>query len=432
MSTCQASSDGARLIADKTHGRSDISRHVFELSMKSDCAKKVLPLSAALQLHARATLRKVPPSSRPPAAAASPGSLPYADLHEQAPDMWFCLDRAGAIVQINRPVRELLGYAPEEIVGRSICALAHPESIESARLAWQALAACATLRDADVAVMRKDGSRLDVSASANAILDPQGRIAHGVIVWRDITRRKQSENAALEQQGQLRALAYEIAVAEERERRRIAEGLHDELGQLLAIAKLKLGELGLTLTETASRCLVDDLSALMDQASQATRSTTFELSPHVLHHLGLEAAVESLCRRFERVYALRFRCERDVQPVVLPEEMLVVLFRVVRELLFNVHKHAQARNALVAVHRGKGCVMVRVEDDGVGFAPEKLSPAFTPGGGFGLFSAAAQIQALGGHIAVDAAHRPGSRIVLNVPLPARVVREARSKMERRS
>jgi len=385
--------------------------------MKSDGAKKVVSMSAMLQRHARATLRRLPESSAPSASTGRPRGLPDWHLHEHSPDMWFCLDSAGAIVQSNRTACELLGYAPEEIVGRSIAALAHRENVQTACLAWQALSACATLRDADIQVSRKDGSRLDVSASANAVLDQEGRIAYGITVWRDITRRKQSENATLEQQGQLRVLAYEIAVAEERERRRIAEGLHDELGQLLAIAKLKLGELGLSLTEPASRCLVEELSALMDQASQATRSTTFELSPHVLHHLGLEAAVESLCRRFERVYALRIRCERDAQPVVLPEEMLVVLFRVVRELLFNVHKHAQARNALVAVHRVKGCVLVRVEDDGVGFAPEKLSPAFSPGGGFGLFSAAAQIQALGGHIAVDASHRPGSGIVLNVPLP---------------
>ena len=345
--------------------------------------------------------------------------LPYRHLHDQAPDMWLCLDpTSGTILDSNRAVRDALGYAREEIAGRSILTLAHPANLESSRMVWEKLGRCADLRDVDIQARRRDDARLDISASARAILDNRGHVAYGVTVWRDISRRKQTEVAGLERQAQLRALAYEISVAEERERRRIAEGLHDEIGQALAIVKLKLGELAHSPGEPASPGLIEELRVVLDQAARATRSMTFELSPHVLHQLGLEAAVESLGKRLERVYGLRFRCERDAQPIALPEEMLVILFRVVRELLLNVHKHAQARNALTAVHRIADQVVVRVEDDGVGFAPGKLSPAFTPNGGFGLFSAAAQIQALGGHIEVDTTHRPGSRIVVSVPLPA--------------
>jgi PAS domain S-box-containing protein len=375
-------------------------------------------MSQPVSRHTSQRLARVPaPKERRTASESS--ELPYRHLHDQAPDMWLCLDPANCtVLDSNRAVRDTLGYAREEIAGRSILILAHPESLESSRMVWEALGRCADLRDADIQVRRKDGTKLDISASASAILDNRGHLAYGVTVWRNISRRKRAEVAGLERQAQLRALAYEISVAEERERRRIAEGLHDEIGQALAIAKLKLGELGQSPSEPASPGLIEELRLLLDQAARATRSMTFELSPHILHQLGLEAAVEGLGKRLERVYGLRFRCERDAKPIALPEEVLVVLFRVVRELLLNVHKHAQARNALAAVHRVANEVVVRVEDDGVGFDPGKLSPAFTPRGGFGLFSAAAQIQALGGHLEVDTSHRPGSRIVISVPLPA--------------
>src|SRR5690348_8923571 len=102
------------------------------------------------------------------------------------------------------------------------------------------------------------------------------------------------EHDLAEQQRRLRTLALEICVAEERERRRIAAGLHDEIGQLLAVAKLKLGELDASMISAGDRELVADLKALLDHASRATRTATFELSSLVLHKLGLEAAIHSL------------------------------------------------------------------------------------------------------------------------------------------
>jgi len=267
-------------------------------------------------------------------------------------------------------------------------------------------------------VKRKDGCSVDVCLSARGVWDDTGRIAFGLAVLRTRgTDRRMGAEAQANDMARLKGLLYAISVAEERERRRIAAGLHDELGQLLAIAKLKLGRLGATDTPADRAQLTADLGALIDQASRAARASTFELSSPVLQQFGLDAAIESLGERMERMTGLAFRFETDGAPCALPDDVPVVLLRVVRELLFNVQKHAKARQVSVTVHRTAEVCTILVEDDGIGF-PAKGVSSFTPAGGYGLFSTQAQIESVGGNFVIGPRPGGGTRATLIVPLPA--------------
>jgi signal transduction histidine kinase len=214
----------------------------------------------------------------------------------------------------------------------------------------------------------------------------------------------------------LRALAYEVTVAEARERARIAAGLHDEIGQILTLVRLKLGELREAGLQGMAAGLVDEASALVGQAAQATRSTTFELSCPMLQQLGLQAAIESQGLRMEHVYGLRVEVEGDNPVLPLSEPVLGVVFRVVRELLFNVHKHACTSNAQVALRRLTGRLIIRVRDDGIGFQPRPMRSECSPRGGFGLYSAEMQIEAIGGCMVIDAQPGRGTCVVITLPL----------------
>jgi len=338
-------------------------------------------------------------------------------LVQQAPDMCFVFEAGtGRIVSCNQRVHRVLGYTNEQLAGRAITVLAHPDSLAQAKQVWRGLVACDEICDADLLVTRKDGSTLHVSASVAQVTDERGRACGGLAVWRDISHRKQAEAELAQQQAQLRMLAHEICMAEERERRRIASGLHDEIGQLLVVAKLKLGELDALPTSAEGRALIADLRGLLDQASCATRSATFELSSVVLHKLGLEAAIESLAERMTRVYGLPVRVVRGERLAALAEDKLVVLFRAARELLFNAHKHARASRVVVTVRRIEDLAVVRVEDDGVGFETDAVASQFNASGGFGLFSVSAQLQAIGGQMEVRSAPGAGTKIALSVPL----------------
>lgn len=343
----------------------------------------------------------------------------YRTMVTRAPDVCMTLQLgSGTILDCNDAVRTTLGYAPAEVVGRSILAFALQDGSDATRDSWQLLATHADLPASNMQVKRKDGGTVDVCLSARGVRDDTGRIAFGLAVLRMRgTDRRAGAEAQAHDMARLKGLLYAISVAEERERRRIAAGLHDELGQLLAIAKLKLGRLGAT-DDAADRAqLTTDLGVLIDQASRAARASTFELSSPVLQQFGLDAAIESLGERMQRMAGIAFRFESDGVACTLPDDVPVVLLRVVRELLFNVQKHAEAGSVHVSVRRTTDACTIWVEDDGVGFDPTGIS-TFTPAGGYGLYSAQAQIESVGGRFAIGSLPGGGTRATLVVPLPA--------------
>ncbi|CAN7749029.1 ATP-binding protein [Pseudorhodoferax sp. LjRoot39] len=215
----------------------------------------------------------------------------------------------------------------------------------------------------------------------------------------------------------LRTLAYEITIAEARERERIALGLHDDIGQFLTLARLKLGELRACVPGGAGEPLFDDIHALLAQAARATRSATFDLSSPVLR-LGLEQALHSLADRLARDSRLHVSFLCSVPPPALPEAVLAVVFRGVRELCLNVQKHAGAQRVDIAVRCEDGRLAIEVVDDGAGFVPAPRQQ-FSRAGGFGLASAQVQMLAIGGQLDICSVPGAGTRARILVPLAAR-------------
>lgn len=215
----------------------------------------------------------------------------------------------------------------------------------------------------------------------------------------------------------LRSLAYELTLAEARERERIAIGLHDDIGQLLAMVRYKLAELGAALPpDSAAVGLLDEAHVLVRQASDATRSATFDLHSPVLRQLGFKTALESLAQRVNRSCGLRVSVAGEMPPLPLPEPVLSVVFRVVRELLFNVQKHASASAATIQLGASARRWEVRVSDDGSGFVV--AARRCGPDGGYGLVSAEAQMQAVGGALEIRSAPGHGTCATVTLPLGA--------------
>jgi len=214
----------------------------------------------------------------------------------------------------------------------------------------------------------------------------------------------------------LQTLAFELTVAESRERERIARGLHDVIGQVLTMARFKLGELREVALPEARNRLMDELGELLAQATRATRSATFDLSCPSLQ-LGLLPAIETLAHRMRQETKLLVRVEGSLAALAIPEAVVAVLFRAVREFALNVHKHATARSMTFEVCSRAGELSICVADDGVGFERAAPGAGFSPEGGFGLFSVEAQVEAIGGHVEIDTAPGRGTRAMVILPLP---------------
>jgi DNA-binding NarL/FixJ family response regulator len=231
----------------------------------------------------------------------------------------------------------------------------------------------------------------------------------------EVTRRMAAEEMLQHRTVQLRALASELTLAEQRERRRMAEVLHDHLQQLLVGAKFRIRGLERT-QDPDQRKAALEVDDLITQCIEISRSLTGELSPPILHEGGLVPALEWLARSMETKHGLKvvLSAPDPVEPQA--EEISVLLFQSVRELLFNVVKHAKVKTAWVEVGQLDGLIQVLVRDEGVGFDPTGLRATGGSGGGFGLFSIRERLDLLGGRMDFESAPGVGSRFMLLAPL----------------
>jgi len=215
-------------------------------------------------------------------------------------------------------------------------------------------------------------------------------------------------------QERLRSLTAELLLAEERERRQQALDLHDGLSQTIALIQMRIAalELGADREQSAALRTIRDLIA---QANHAVRSVSFELSPPVLHDLGLEPALEWLVEHISARYGLKIDFDHDEQPKPTDEKTRVILFRSIRELLINAAKHAKARVVKVTQQRVGGELQTSVDDDGIG-----MEPVSEQGQGSGLFSIGERLHHVGGDMSILSERERGTSIKLR----ARIANEA--------
>lgn len=217
-----------------------------------------------------------------------------------------------------------------------------------------------------------------------------------------------------ERAAQLRRMTAELTRAEQRERRKLAQLLHDDHQQTLVAARMHAERLeGATdepIASTASR-----LVRLLDEAVGSARSLSHELSPQVLHTSGIAAALRWLAPRMEERYGLTVHVEADESADRTGQDTRLLLFQLVRELLLNVAKHSSAKEARTALAGVEETVELVVEDRGKGFDPAVLDSGDPATTGLGLMGMRERVLALGGEVYVESAPGEGTRVTVRVP-----------------
>ena len=324
-------------------------------------------------------------------------------------------DASGRIVYANQMMDRVFGFETGELPGLSIDTLV-PHRLRGAHAEARAeYAAAPSPRpmgpDRKVVGRRKDGTEFPIEV----VLSSMTREGSPVFVafLTDITRRRASEERLREYQEKLQRMAFDAAVVEERERRRIAVELHDRIGQQLALAQISLSSV-LAEVGTSPRAAIDKAIALLQESVVATRSLVFELSPPVLYDLGIKDAVSWLIEEVEKRHEMRVVLTADDADKPLDDTTAAIVFRAVRELLMNALKHARSLEVKVSLRRTEDYLEVVVADEGVGFEPEAVTSR--PNGGFGLFSLREQINSLGGTLAITSARGQGTSACVRVRL----------------
>jgi len=321
------------------------------------------------------------------------------------------------IKTVNRAGLDLLGYEENELIGKPIKAIFGEEvSLFKDSGLDNGLIKKGFVRNVEKTCLSKDGKEIPVFLSGSVMRDDNGRIRGIICVARDITEYKKAEEKIHVYQMRLRLLASKLTTAEERERRHLATELHDSIGQLLALCRIKLGELGRVTPSFDSRPLLEEIGDLLDQIIKYTRSLTLQLGPPVLYELGLEAALEWLVEYMQERYRIQTKFEVDGEVKSVDEELRVFLFRAVQELMVNIAKHAKTDKAKVSVCWENESIYLSVEDRGVGFNTASLD---TPSGkdtGFGLFSIREHIKYFGGKLCIQSKPGEGTQVALTVLL----------------
>lgn len=214
-----------------------------------------------------------------------------------------------------------------------------------------------------------------------------------------------------------KSLAAELGCVREKERQKIAGDLHDQIGQNLVLAKLKLDILKSSLgSEHAG--LVAGIAELISHTIKDTRSLIHELHPEWLSQVSFKEAVSWLAEQTEAKYGLPCAIDFSSVPRPLKKGVQELLFQAVRELLINVAKHADATQVRIVCECEKDWLRLRIVDDGEGFDPTTNLAPNPNSGGFGLMIVRARLGLIGGNLYIDSHAGTGTSVMITLPVSA--------------
>lgn len=325
------------------------------------------------------------------------------------------LDKEGRILSFNKACERTTGYSRTEILTKYISNLnLVPADILDLQLCAINNNQTKILSTARNIIHTPDGTThaIEWQFSRDMLGEDNVLIASGL----DMTERQKAEDQVVEYKDELRKMASELSLAEERERRNIAEELHDSIGQTLAMSNLKIGGLKKKTTDPKIVKPLGEFHLMIQKLIKSVRSLIFQLSPPILYEFGFESATEWLAEQMTRQNKIPISFSTDQQEKPLSEDMAVMLYKAVRELLMNIGKHSQASEASIQLARKKDHLYITVKDNGIGFDPNRKYYKENATGGFGLFNMRDRLDYHNAKVDIESLPGKGSTFIIRAPL----------------
>ena len=333
-------------------------------------------------------------------------------LLDSAMDGIVSVDDSQRIVMYNRAAERMFGWSADEIRGKSLDLLLPERYRNGHNQQVRRFGATGTTsrRMGDNTILyalRKDGSEFPIDASISQLQTPEGKLY--TVILRDVTERVRARE-------ELAAFAAESAGIREQEKSRIARELHDELAQSLTALKMDTIWMRDNVAGGNPQAVAKlaEMTGLLDGLVAAVRRIAADLRPLVLDDLGLVPAIEWLVQSFTQRTGVACELQID-ESLELREPFATGVFRIVQESLANVAKHARATQVRVEVHASGDSLMLRVEDDGIGF---RLGAPRRPQS-LGLVGLRERATLLRGEVRVDSTPGAGTRVEARIPVPTK-------------
>ena len=336
-------------------------------------------------------------------------------IMQAALDGIITINHEGRMIELNAAAEKIFAHSRSKLIGENVLEVV-PQSF---RVWFQnGLTNCFAGDKGptqgsriEMPALRADGSRFSAEFTITRIRLTGPPMF--TIYIRDITQHKRAE-------AELRSLPQRIIKAQEAERSRIAQELHDGINQLIASVKMRLHKVEGSLPDLkpAAREILQRCDRLLVKVLEENRRIAHNLRPTDLDHLGLAAACTSFCSEVQLRTNLLFQCRITSPNHRLPSGMELHLFRIVQEAVNNIEKHARAKSVRLQMRIQQGSVVLKIKDDGQGFDPKTLKAGKKKRHGLGLTNMRERALSLGGTYEIKSALGRGTEIVVHVPLSA--------------
>jgi PAS domain S-box-containing protein len=318
----------------------------------------------------------------------------------------------GVIEECNPATTRIFGYTRDELIGQTTACLHANEAMakQFASHVNSAVEDKGFLNNFEFKMRRKDGTLFPTEHNVMPIRNEVGQLRSWVSVIQDVTERKRGEE-------EIRQLPRRIIEAQEAERLRVAREMHDGVNQVIASVKMRLrqvesrvGKLNPANREILARC-----DKLLVRALEENRRIAHNLRPSDLDELGLAAACQNFCKEIQARTNLTVRCDLARLKQRLSPAIELNLFRIVQEALTNIEKHAHAKVVRLRLSSEGDSIVLRIRDDGRGFAPQGSKAGKGKERGIGLTNMHERALSLGGTCEVMSAPKKGTSISVHIP-----------------
>ena len=335
----------------------------------------------------------------------------------KAPNGIALLDKEGLILECNIALQNMLGYDEYELNGVFFVQAIHPQDIDLYKRKFRELIeGSSDIYRIKTRYIHKEFREVWGSLSVSVVRDAEGLPQFVIAMAEDITSKQLEEEETVNYQKQLQSFTSELSLIEEHERRRLSTNLHDDVGQVLTLIGIKIDELHEEVSLTAFSPLIEEIRKLIGSTLKCIRSLMFELSPPTLYDIGLEGTIEWLAEHFSKEHGLEIQISNDEQPKLINAEWTVILFQAIRELLYNIVKHAQATSVHIYIKRACNELCIVVSDDGNGFDINSYYNSLHRIKGFGLFGINERLNYYGGKMVIESDKVKGTSITLSIPM----------------